>query len=165
MGRVLPIGPSPSTNHQLVSGYLYYNLYEHLEKNKCRVFSAPFDVRIPGSTEGGAPVTTVVQPDICVVCDPQKLDSAGCLGAPDLVIEILSPSGNKRDLQDKYQLYEEAGVKEYWLVSPQDKTALIYALEGQRFTPSRLMTEGDYATSSVIPGFSVDLATLFAQMI
>jgi len=164
-GKIFPMSPAPSTNHQIISGYLYYELYDLLDDKDCRVFSAPFDVRIPTTTTEDSAVVTVVQPDICVVCDPAKLDSKGCLGAPDLVVEILSPSGNKKELQDKYLLYQDAGVREYWLVSPQDRTVLVYTLNNGLYFASRLMTDGDVAKSALIEGFSLDLSAMFERMI
>ncbi|MDV7396126.1 Uma2 family endonuclease, partial [Arthrospira platensis SPKY1] len=95
-------------------------------KKPCQVFHAPFDVRLP--KKGQPEVYTVVQPDLCVVCDQGKLDEKGCMGAPDLVVEILSPGNTHREMREKYEVYEEAGVKEYWLVSPWDKTVLVYVL-------------------------------------
>ncbi|MDR0995272.1 MAG: Uma2 family endonuclease [Tannerella sp.] len=88
----------------------------------CQVFSAPFDVRLPKNGERkDKEIYTVVQPDICVVCDPSKLDERGCLGAPDMVVEILSPSSAQYDLDQKFHLYERSGVKEYWSISPKEK--------------------------------------------
>ena len=166
-GKIFPMSPAPSTNHQIISAHLQYELYDFLEDSKggCIVFSAPFDVRIPVTTPDDRAVFTVVQPDICVVCDRSKIDSKGCLGAPDLVVEILSPYGSKKELQDKYHLYQEAGVREYWLISPQDRTVLVYSLINGQYAPSRLMTDGDVVASGTIAGFKVDLQNMFERMI
>jgi Uma2 family endonuclease len=104
---------------------------------------------------------TVVQPDICVICDPSKLDDKGCIGAPDIVVEILSPGNNSKELRNKYEVYEEAGVKEYWIVSPQDQTFLVYTLINGSFKPSKLMASGETVVSSVLPGFQLQLSAIF----
>ena len=97
---------------------------------KCEVYSAPFDVRFPKNGEtADDKIYTVVQPDICVVCDLSKLDELGCCGAPDMIVEILSPSTMKKDLTKKFDLYEENGVKEYWIVHPNDKTVNVFILK------------------------------------
>jgi Uma2 family endonuclease len=82
----------------------------------------------------------VVQPDICVVCDRSKLDEMGCIGAPDLIVEILSPGNNKMDLKNKYEVYEESGVKEYWIIHPNEQTMMVYTLIDKKFKPSKLFT-------------------------
>ena len=104
---------------------------------------------------------TVLQPDICVICDLAKIDKRGCVGAPDIVVEVLSPGNNTKELKNKYEMYEEAGVKEYWIVSPQNQSFLVHTLEEGKFKLSPLKTNGDFVTSSVLPGFSLDLSVLF----
>lgn len=133
----------------------------HLKGNKCKVFSAPFDVRLPVKSKKHEDIRTVVQPDICVVCDTKKLDELGCVGAPDLIMEILSPSNNKKELQNKYEVYEESGVKEYWIIHPYEKTLLVYTLADGKYIPSKLFTLGDHVASSCIDGFVLDLEELF----
>ena len=108
-------------------------------------------------------IDTVVQPDICVVCDPDKLDAAGCIGAPDLVVEILSPGNNKRELKNKFEVYEEAGVTEYWVIHPNEQTLLIYSLIDGKYQASRFFVSGDEITSACLPGFSLDLEDVFGQ--
>ncbi len=106
----------------------------------------------------------MVQPDICVVCDKSKRDFKGCLGAPDLVVEILSPSNNTVELKNKYELYEEAGVKEYWVVLPQEQAFMVYTLQAGKYQASRLMVPGDVVSSTVLSGFSLDLAEMFGSL-
>ncbi len=79
-----------------------------MKGKKCEVFTAPFDVRLPIKSKKDEDIDTVVQPDICVVCDPEKLDELGCIGAPDLILEILSPGNDKKELQNKYEVYKES---------------------------------------------------------
>lgn len=98
---------------------------------------------------------------MCVVCDPAKLDDAGCIGAPDLVIEILSPGNNKRELKNKFEVYEEAGVSEYWVIHPNEQTLLIYTLIEGKYQSSRLFVSGDTVGSSCLEGFRLNLEDIF----
>lgn len=132
-----------------------------LKGNKCKAYIAPFDVRLPVKSRKHEDINTVVQPDICVVCDPEKLDDLGCVGAPDLIMEILSPSNNKKELQNKYEVYEESGVLEYWIIHPYEKTLLVYTLTDRKYVPSKLFTLGDRVPSQCIEGFVLDLDELF----
>jgi Uma2 family endonuclease len=155
--------PAPASLHQRISVTVSGELYNQLKNKTCQLFTAPFDVRLPrkGETDDKK-VFTVVQPDICVICDAAKIDARGCTGAPDIVIEILSPGNNQKELRNKYEVYEESGVLEYWIVSPQDKTFLKYTLINGRYQPSRLMTIGDIITTDILPGFHLNLETVFA---
>jgi Uma2 family endonuclease len=123
---------APRSIHADVSGQITWYLKSYLMKNQCncKIFYAPFDVRLPknGETEHDK-IYTVVQPDICVVCDLSKIDELGCCGAPDMIVEILSPSTTKRDVNDKFFLYEKSGVKEYWVVYPKDNTVQVFLLQ------------------------------------
>lgn len=107
----------------------------------------------------------MLQPDVCVICDKNKLDYHGCIGAPDIIIEILSPGNNKKELLYKYQVYEEFGVKEYWVVSQSDQNILIYTLNSSgKFQPSKLFTLSEKITSSVLPGFELALDDVFENL-
>ncbi len=160
-GKLFKMSPAPGNLHQQLSGDIYGHIWSFLRGSKCRVYSAPFDVRLPRKSNEDKDIITVLQPDICVVCDLSKLDDKGCMGAPEIVIEVLSPGNNSKELRNKYEVYEEAGVKEYWVVSPQNNTFIIYTLTDGRYHASRLMVAGDTVVSSVLPGFSLDLAALF----
>jgi Uma2 family endonuclease len=160
-GKLFKMSPAPGRMHQEISGFLYVAIYDHLRGRKCKVYAAPFDVRLPGKSKNDIEVITVVQPDICVVCDETKLDSKGCIGAPDIVVEILSPSNNVVELKNKYDVYERAGVTEYWIISPQDRTFLVYTLSAGAYTPSRLMVAGDSFTSGVLPQLTISMSELF----
>jgi len=155
---------APRLNHQKISGKLFYHLYGFLKDKPCSVFSAPFDVRLPVKSKRNEHIHTVVQPDICVVCDKSKLDEFGCIGAPDLIVEILSPGSNKKELQNKYEVYEESRVKEYWIVQPYELTLLIYTLTEGKYVPSKLFTVGDIVSSNCIPGFNLDLDDIFSNL-
>lgn len=163
-GKIFQMSPAPTSNHQAISGRLFYSIMKFLEGKECHIFSAPFDVRLAKKTADNKDVLTVVQPDICVICDRSKIDVRGCIGAPDIMVEILSPANNKKELRNKYEIYEQSGVKEYWIVSPQDYTVLVYTLRNGAFVPSRLMVEGDIISSEVLPGLSIDLSELFKAL-
>lgn len=163
-GRIFKMSPAPSRIHQKLSGHIFNKLSNFLEGKKCEVYAAPFDVRIPRKSKDDKDIITVLQPDICVICDSSKLDARGCLGAPDIVVEILSPGNNTKELKNKYEVYEEAGVKEYWVVSPQDENFVVYTLKNGGYVASRQMVAGDVVTSSVLDGFALNLEQLFAKI-
>jgi len=160
-GKIFRMSPAPNRIHQKISGDIFSELHNYLSDRRCDVYSAPFDVRLPRKSKADKDVITVVQPDICVICDPSKLDDRGCVGAPDIVIEILSPGNNSKELRNKYEVYEEACVKEYWIVSPQDQTFLVYTLINGSFKPSKLMVSGETVASSALPGFQLPLSAIF----
>jgi Uma2 family endonuclease len=162
-GKIFKMTPAPNLYHQDISAVISGELYNHLKGNSCKVYTAPFDVRLPRSNgNSNEKIYTVVQPDICVICDLKKLDRRGCIGAPDIVVEILSPGNNQKELRNKYEVYEESGVQEYWIISPQDKTFLKYTLTKGQYQPSRLMTIGDVVTTTVLADFKLDLEIVFA---
>ncbi len=143
-------------------------LFVRKRKAKCKIYSAPFDVRLPmnGSTDDDQ-IYNVVQPDICVVCDPAKLDYRGCIGAPDLVVEVFSPSTGKRDANEKFQLYEAAGVKEYWLVYPNEVTVIVFLLQEDgkydEGTVYNIINGTIKVPVRTLEGLIIDLEELFAD--
>ncbi|GAB2991660.1 Uma2 family endonuclease [Cyclobacterium sediminis] len=163
-GSVFKQAAAPRLIHQRISGKIFHQIYTFLQGKNCEVFTAPFDVRLPVSSKDLDKIDTVVQPDLCVVCDPEKLDELGCVGAPDLIIEILSPGNNKKELQLKYEVYEASGVKEYWVIHPDERTLLIYTLERGTYQPSRLLTLGDRVKSLALAGFVLDLNEVFGEL-
>ncbi|MFN3802726.1 Uma2 family endonuclease [Belliella pelovolcani] len=163
-GKVFKQSAAPRRIHQDVSGKIFNMLYNFLERQPCKIYAAPFDVRLPVKSKKHEDIDTVVQPDICVVCDPDKLDELGCIGAPDLVVEILSPGNNKKELQNKYEVYEESGVKEYWVIHPNECTLLIYTLVNEKYIASRLFTMGDIVKSNAVAGFEFDLTEVFENL-
>jgi Uma2 family endonuclease len=163
-GKIFEMGPAPGSKHQLISGTVFYEFYNYLKGKPCNVFSAPFDVRLMRRSIDDKDITTVVQPAICVICDRSKIDDKGCLGAPDIVVEILSPGNNKKELQNKYEVYEEAGVLEYWIIHPLEKTFFKYILTNGQFQSSRMLTIGDEVTTPILPGFALNLEELFAEI-
>ncbi|WP_114751784.1 Uma2 family endonuclease [Pleomorphovibrio marinus] len=162
-GKVFRQIAAPRRIHQEVSGRVFTKIYNYLEKKPCKVYAGPFDVRLPVKSKKNEDIDTVVQPDICVVCDPEKLDELGCVGAPDLIVEILSPGNNSKELQDKYKVYEASGVKEYWVIHPSENTLLIYTLMNGEYKASRLFTTGDTLQSEVIKGFTLEVGDIFER--
>jgi Uma2 family endonuclease len=163
-GVAFNMTPSPSIRHQRVSRELLVQFASHLKGKKCEVFDAPFDVRLPAPGESDETTSTVVQPDLVVVCDPSKLDDRGCKGAPDLVIEILSPDSVIRDMKEKFLLYERAGVLEYWVVYPAEKMVMVFrqGTDGTYGRPSYYTSE-DRVPAGVLPELEIELATVFME--
>jgi Uma2 family endonuclease len=131
-GFVKLMSPAPAAPHQIAGSILHSKLSNIVARNKgnCIVLYAPFDARFPQHGEiADDKIYTGVQPDICVVCDLSKIDKKGCLGAPDLIVEIQSPSTAKYDLNEKFNLYEKSGVSEYWVVFPYDETIQVFLLQ------------------------------------
>lgn len=138
-GKIFKMTPAPSSNHQRVSLRLTRELDRYFSNLPCEIFVAPFDVRLIKHQEMAYSnqIITIVQPDLCVICDNTKIDEKGCIGAPNLIVEILSKGNSKKDLSIKFDLYEENGVQEYWIVNPDDKSVLIYNLKDGKYIGSR----------------------------
>lgn len=132
-GEAVMMAPAPAPEHQDIAGELYRQIANALEGKPCRPFIAPVDVRLPRGDEADAATDTVVQPDVLIVCDAEKIDRRGIRGAPDWVAEVLSPATAAHDQIAKRRIYERAGVREYWLVHPQDRTLTIYTLADGRY--------------------------------
>ena len=129
------MSPAPSWRHQ--SSILNFStlLKQHFHLKSCKVFLAPLDVVLPIPSKNGN--TTVVQPDLCVLCDVSKLDDHGIVGSPDLIVEILSPGNTPHDLSTKFSLYQEALVPEYWIVNPMQKNVIVYTLKDREYLGSK----------------------------
>lgn len=156
-GKILEMSV-PSPIHQEISGNLQGALFVFLKNSKCKLYTAPFDVRFP--QKGESQVYTVVQPDLCVVCDFEKIDSKGCVGAPDLVVEILSPGNSKKEMKSKFALYQEEGVREYWVVDPERELVFVYVAENKKFKPTIPIAD-DYVYSTIFPDFKIHTSDLF----
>lgn len=161
-GKVYMMAPAPSPDHQSISLELILQIGAYLKGRKCRLYHAPFDVRL-FEKDGDQPhhVDTVVQPDLLVVCDPSKLDGHGCKGAPDMVVEILSPSTMRNDRLLKFNLYQKAGVKEYWIVDPEAKVVLVMALEDGQYHAPMVYTAKDTVPVGVLEDCKIDLKPVF----
>ena len=162
-GEAFMMAP-PTRIHQEISGELFRQLANFLEGKKCKVYAAPFAVRL-FEKEGDTPddVDTMVEPDISVVCDHDKLDEHGCKGAPDLVVEILSPSTQRHDRLVKLDLYQRAGVREYWIISPGEKTAQVFLLDGGLMQPHEVYGKEDIAKVNVLDGCFIELSKVFPE--
>ncbi len=154
--------PAPSTVHQRISGGLSMQFANYLLDKSSEVFFAPLDVRIPKANEKDEDIQTVVQPDVVVICDKSKLDKRGYRGAPALVVEILSPSTSKKDLNEKYNLYERSGVKEYWVVFPLDQVLDVYLLDEEGIYQKAGSYEKDARVKpSIFDDLEIDLNLVF----
>lgn len=162
-GKIFKMSPAPATRHQRISALLVSEIWQLLKNRDCQVFAAPFDVRLPRfDVKADKEIFTVVQPDISVICDQKKVDEKGCLGAPDWVIEILSPGNTRKEMDNKFDVYEESGVKEYWLVEPNDEVVFVYLLGADgKYFGTKPSTIGQTLTSVTLPDFTVDLNQLF----
>jgi Uma2 family endonuclease len=158
---------APVPRHADITGKLLIWIGAFIEKRKgkCKIYHAPFDVRLsPTGETADNRIFTVVQPDICVVCDRSKIDWRGCLGAPDLIVEALSPSTAKRDLNDKFWLYEATGVREYWIVDPEKQALTAFILqENGKYGKGATYAKNDKAPVHIFKGLKIDLEKLFAE--
>ncbi|MHB0937242.1 MAG: Uma2 family endonuclease [Armatimonadota bacterium] len=163
-GVAYDMTPAPGLKHQESLGALFAQLYTLLQGQPCRPFVAPFDVFLPKGGEADEDIDTVVQPDLVVVCDRSRITESGIKGAPDLVVEILSPSTALKDQREKYILYQNSGVHEYWIVHPTDHTVMVYRLreDGKYGTPD-VYGENEHVPVGVLEGLQIDLQRVFAE--
>lgn len=161
-GFIKKMSPAPNLSHQKISINLSSALYGFLKKSPCSIFAAPFDVRLPIQSTNKD--TTVVQPDLCIICDESKLDKRGCNGVPDLMVEIVSQSNSKHDIKTKFELYQEAGVSEYWIIEPYDKILFVYTLLDGKYIGLQPQTEGDKIKSPLFPDMNIELDDVFYRV-
>ena len=154
---------APSVQHQRISGTLYEKFRNFLLGKPCEVFYSPLDVRLAIYGEIGDEVINVVQPDLMVFCDSSKLDEKGAIAAPDIVIEIISPSSAKNDRYRKFNLYEKAGVREYWIVDGSNKTIEVFVLEEGKFAIKTVLHNDDVLTSSVLKELKLIVSEIFSE--
>jgi Uma2 family endonuclease len=159
-GMAYAMAPAPTRRHQRLVGELFRAISDTLEHSTCEVNLAPFDVRLPKDDEADDDIETVVQPDLSVVCDPAKLDDKGCRGAPDWLIEVLSPATAGHDQVRKLALYERHGVREYWLVHPVDRVVTIYRLENGAYGRPVVDELQGRSRCMACPGAEIDWATV-----
>lgn len=153
----------PTWDHQIILGQIYRQLADFLDDKPCNVVVAPFDVRLfEKDDDKPENIYTVVQPDIFVVCDDKKIDEHGIKGAPDLVIEILSPSTSSYDCLVKLNLYRQAGVREYWIVDPQSSSVQVFLLDSNGvFHVSDAYNRNNIAKVNILNGCTIDLSKVF----
>lgn len=160
-GKLYPMSPAPRRVHQLAVSHLLVDISNYLGDQHCQIYTAPFDVRLPIRNERKPDqLHTVVQPDLCIICDPAKLDDSGCLGAPDWIIEITSPRTIKKDFNEKYNLYEQSGVKEYWIVVPRENIVHVYVLENGEYALVDIYESGDIS-SRTFPELTIRYERIF----
>lgn len=163
-GAAYLMAPAPDLAHQRLTGALYRQLSNALEGHVCEALIAPLDVRLPKGDEADAEVDTVVQPDVMVVCDPARLDRRGVRGAPDFIVEVLSPSTAGHDHVRKRRVYERAGVREFWLVHPVDRVLTIYRLEGTEYGKPAVQELGGTTDVAILPGVTIDWDPIVARL-
>lgn len=163
-GEAFLMSPAPSWPHQRLLVALAAQIYAALEGHPCQLAVAPFDVRLPKNDEADEAIDTVLQPDLAVICDPEKLDRAGCRGAPDFVIEILSPATSVRDQVAKRDLYERHGVRELWLVDPESRALTVYRLDEatRRFVRNEDSRAAGGTRCAAVAGVEIDWNRAFA---
>jgi Uma2 family endonuclease len=161
-GKIFRMSPAPRVTHQKISMHLSRIYSNFLFSNICQVFHAPTDVVLPIPNKKKESAITVVQPDIVVVCDQNKVEELCIFGAPDLIVEILSPHTRKKDLQYKYEVYEEAGVREYWIVMPEERLLEVFVLENAKYRRIQTYTDTDIVPCNIFPGLDVDLKEVLA---
>lgn len=167
-GKVMLMSPAPNTQHQRISTNLLYGFINYFHKKPCQVFHAPFDVKLYNRNKSiltNKEVYNVVQPDLCVICDKTKITHRGCDGAPEFIIEILSKGNSKKEIEFKYQLYAENGVKEYWLVYPYEQSINQFLLNEQTNNYQLVAMHCDDGIISPVlfPELQIDLENIFAE--
>jgi Uma2 family endonuclease len=165
-GKIMQMCPAPNVRHQDISSNLLRYLLPYFSHKKCRVYAAPFDVRLYDRKKSllkNQEIHSVVQPDLCVICQPELLlDKQGCNGAPDWIIEILSKGNSKKEIHLKYELYQESGVTEYWLVFPEHQTIHQFVLNAQqKYELKQMYTNDDMAIPFLFPELEMSVNELF----
>lgn len=161
-GKVYEMSAAPSRKHQDILLSLAAEFYTYLKGKSCKVYIAPFDVRLPEGGETDENVRNVVQPDLSVFCDENKLDNKGAKGSPDLIIEVISPSTLKKDLTIKKALYERMGVREYWIVYPMEEVIVVYCLNVQgNFGEIETFDKDSSLKVGIFDDFTINLSTIF----
>jgi Uma2 family endonuclease len=158
------MSPAPSRRHQDIVTTLAGHLISFFKGKTCKVYLAPFDVRLSEDYSQEELIENVVQPDLSVFCDKNKLDEKGAVGAPDLVVEILSPSTSKKDMSEKMLLYQKFEVKEYWVVDPEGVDVRVFVLDKNgRFHLLSILKNDETLKSKLFSGLTIPLEELFAE--
>ena len=163
-GWIYKMTPAPRRRHQRVSIKITFEFLKFLNNCVCQVYEAPFDVRLKKNKGTNDEIDTVVQPDISVFCDLSRLDDRGGIGAPDLIVEITSDSTMKKDYNEKFNIYEENGVREYWIVNPDSRSMEIFKLENEKYQSAGVFNINDGATeinAVIFPDLKVNLVEVF----
>lgn len=165
-GFIHKMDPAPGWIHQKVFKHLIIKMNAFFESKSCELFVAPCDIRLPDSKKqvDDKEIFTVVQPDLGVICDPDKIDYRGCIGAPDMIIEVLTSESTQKDIGIKYKLYREHGVKEYWLVDPEDKVIFVNVLRNGEYVVLAPFTEDDEINSDLFPELKFTVNEIFKDV-
>jgi Uma2 family endonuclease len=162
-GKIHLMSPAPRVVHQVISGEFEGIIWKYLKGKKCRMFHAPIDVVLPIANKKRSKATTVVQPDICIICDTYIIEDKAIFGVPNWIIEILSPATAPKDRGVKFDVYEEAGVSEYWIVSPEYSTVEIFLLENGKYIRKHVLDKTNKINPFTLPDLEIDLAEVFVS--
>jgi len=160
-GKIFRMSPAPRVKHQRISRNLFFLVHSILREKSCEVFCAPTDIVLPIENKKRNKSTTVVQPDICVICDPKIIEEKAIFGVPDFIIEIVAGKDVKKDTQIKFDLYQEAGVGEYWIVLADIKLVEVYILENGKYQRLNAFSEDDIVPVKTIPGLEISIEEIF----
>jgi len=163
-GKVFRMSPAPVSNHQRLARELFSPLYNFFSGQRCELFIAPFDVYLIKPGQDYRDAENIVDPDLSVICDPEKIKKFGCVGSPDLIVEILSPSTSQKDRKLKFELYEEYGVREYWIASPDDRSVTVNVLEKGKYKALPPVFDGGKFNSVIFPQLEIDLTAVFIKV-
>jgi Uma2 family endonuclease len=160
-GKIFRMSPAPKVKHQAISMNITAIIYNKLKGQYCKVFHAPIDVVLPIENRKRTKSRTVVQPDICVICDPNIIEENAIFGTPDFVIEIIAGKDVKRDTQYKYSVYEEAGVGEYWIVFGEMRFVEVFILVNGKYQRLNTFSEDDVIPVKTLPGLTISIDEVF----
>lgn len=161
-GFIYKMSPAPSRKHQKFLRNITELFFISFKNKPCEIYFAPFDVRLPHKkSDSNKEIFNVFQPDLCVICDLSKLDDKGCSGAPDLIVEVLSPGNSDKEMKIKFEIYESAGVREYWIVQPEYENVLIYVLESDKFIGKYPYNDKNLINSFIFPELQINLGSIF----
>lgn len=163
-GKILKMSPAPTPNHQQIATNLSYQMFPFFQQGMYRFFSSPIDVRLASKKNKKGQIYTVVQPDLCVVCDLSKIDQRGCLGSPDLVVEIISPGNSKKEMRTKFELYEEAQIPEYWVIHPQERYVIVFVLEKGKYKLAKPIFDDEELVSVKFPELKIPVEKIFERV-
>lgn len=155
-GVIYDMSPSPTSEHQRIVGRIYRDISGFLKGKTCESFTSPFDVYLDGNESGD-----YVQPDITVICDANKIQHKGCVGVPDMVVEVLSPRTAKKDKSSKLRAYRRAGVRECWIVDPYNQTVEVYLIADEGNVFPTIYNKEDIISVSILEGLGVNLQDIF----
>lgn len=157
-GRISAMSPAPSRIHQEIIMELSAEIRNYIKSNKglCKVYPAPFDVILVNENEDSKESKNIVQPDISVICDKNKLTDKGCTGSPDMIVEVISQYNPRNDYIKKLNLYEQFKVKEYWIVNPMKKNVLVYTLTENGYGMPDMYTFNDKVKVNIYDNLEID---------